>query len=209
MSSYFFRFFICSFLFLLVLTNAHAGSALQQKRSWNSQWDQFILEARLAETLSPTPADVQEVCPNYKILSTTEKDQFWLAFFQGLSYVESSWNTRARYVETTMGKDMVTGKQIVSEGLLQLSYQDLKIYGCNFDWAHDQPLDAADPYHSEKTIFDPARNLRCGMIIFKRIVARRGVIFTRSYWAPLLESRSNRAYRAFMDYIQSHTEMCR
>ena len=50
-------------------------------------------------------------------------------------------------VETTMGADSVTGKQVASEGLLQLSYQDIPNYGallkypaCKIDWQKDKAL---------------------------------------------------------------------
>ncbi|MEN0057917.1 MAG: hypothetical protein AAGB31_03715 [Bdellovibrio sp.] len=65
--------------------------------------------------------------------------------------------------ENTMGTDLVTGKQVVSEGLLQLSYQGVPNYGatlkyplCRIEWSKDKNLAATD---SKKTILDPLINL--------------------------------------------------
>jgi hypothetical protein len=68
-------------------------------------------------------------------------------------------------IETTMGTDPVTGKQVASEGLLQLSYQDVPNYGsvlkyplCKIQWSKDKSLSVTDP---KKTILDPYINLEC------------------------------------------------
>jgi len=176
--------------------------------TWPSEWNVPITEAQLSQTLTQTPEDIAEVCPHYQELPTTEKEDFWVIFFMGLAKVESDWNRRSRYVETTMGPDAVTGLQIVSEGLLQLSYQDQKYYGCDFDWIHDRPLQEIDLKHPQKTIFDPIKNISCAMVIFKSQIRRKHKVFTASYWSPLLEKRSSAGYQRLMTYLRQNAKFC-
>jgi hypothetical protein len=87
--------------------------------------------------------------------------------------------------EKTMGKDPVTGKAVFSEGLMQLSYQDIRHYSfCEFDWSRDRSLSPIDP---DKSILDPYKNLRCGIKILASQIRSRYRISVGSgaYWAVL------------------------
>lgn len=84
-----------------------------------------------------------------------------------------------------MGTDAVTGAQVYSEGLLQMSYQDTQWYTfCEFDWSKDRNLSATDP---RKTIFDPKKNLACGLRVLANQIAKKGLIAVTSgtYWAVI------------------------
>ena len=59
-------------------------------------------------------------------------------------------------------KDEVSGRKVRTSGLLQLTYEDQKRYGCDFDWDADKTLKADDP---AKTILQPKNNLECGVKI--------------------------------------------
>jgi hypothetical protein len=106
-------------------------------------------------------ANPGNLCPKYSSVDTT---QFWLSLVKSISKVESGWNPLSQYTETELGIDPITGKTVVSEGLLQLSYQDAKTYknsvsDCGrIDWAHDK-----DRPIIEHTILNPDINLSCGM----------------------------------------------
>lgn len=130
--------------------------------------------------------DVELFCPKYKSLSDKQRLNFWGQLLAGMSKFESSWNPASYYVETTMGLDPITGRQVASEGLLQLSYQDEKSYNmdCGFDWSLDQVYTNKDP---RKTIFNPHNNLRCGIKILARQLNRQRAISTTTgvYWAVL------------------------
>lgn len=123
-------------------------------------------------------SDVTEFCPKYKQLDDNGKVHVWSELVSSISKFESAWNPASRYVEKSMGTDLITGKKVVSEGLLQLSYQDEKNYpdvaACkDFNWSADKNLADNDP---NKTILSARINLNCGIGILVQLVKRKGVI---------------------------------
>jgi hypothetical protein len=93
--------------------------------------------------------------------------------------------TNVRHTEPEVAvPDHVTGRIVHQEGLLQLTYEDSKRYGCAFDWHADKDLPAHDP---QKTILNPERNLACGIrILDHQIIGQHKPIFSpTSYWATL------------------------
>jgi len=114
-------------------------------------------------------------------------------------YSSNHYKPDVRYVEMTMGKDPVTGQQVVSEGLLQLSYQDEPNYRnkipsgtCDFDYQSDRDYPNRD---LRRTILDPKINLTCGVAILNHQIKRYGKIAISSgaYWAVIkTTSRYNR-----------------
>lgn len=151
---------------------------------WSEHSMKVILDEE-ASTFLAGAEDMNLFCPSFYSLSNQERATVWTQIISGISYYESGYNPTSRYVETTMGIDPITGQQVVSEGLLQLSYQDITGWKfCEFDWNKDKNLSAKDP---RKTILDPYKNLRCGIKIMasqlrkkKRITLSSGV-----YWAVL------------------------
>lgn len=164
--------------------------------SWEStskperrQWTEFLHDAILKKwnTLLSGADDIGDFCPRYHSLDNDQRANVWAALLSAMSNFESGYNPRMRYHESTMGTDSVTGKPVYSEGLLQLSYQDVRGYPfCEFDWNRDKNLSATDP---QKTIFDPYKNLDCGAGIMARQIARRGEIAlsTGPYWSVIKE----------------------
>lgn len=129
--------------------------------------------------------DAPVFCTNYATLTKDQKINFWSEFIVWVSYYESGWNPASRMQETTMGGDPITGRPVFSEGLLQLSYQDIRGYPfCEFDWAKDKIL---DPKDSEKTILNPTKNLRCGVRIMAKLAKKYSAVTwkTNGYWSVL------------------------
>lgn len=131
--------------------------------------------------------DIEIFCPAYRKLNEDSRLNFWGQFFAALAYHESGWSPVSRMVERNFtSKDSVTKMPVVSEGLLQLSYQDEKSYNldCGFDWNKDKELAVKDP---KKTILDPYNNLRCGIkIMATQLKKFRSITLLRNvYWAPL------------------------
>ncbi len=159
-------------------------------RSGSSAWSNHIYDVIRNEEpqmLGQNVADdIEKFCPKYRTLNDNQRLNFWGQLFAGMAKFESSWNPATRMIETTMGIDPVTGQQVASEGLLQLSYQDERSYGfnCGFDWNRDRLLGVNDP---RKTIFDPKLNLRCGIKIMARQLKNKRAISLSSgvYWAVL------------------------
>jgi hypothetical protein len=123
-------------------------------------------------------ANVSSFCPKYKGL---DGKTVWLNIVKSLAWAESEWNPETTYRETTMGTDPVTGAQIVSEGLMQLSYTDSR------NWSSIAACKAID--YAKKNIRDPIVNISCAMGIMGKLVARdpaKDISDTKSggaYWS--------------------------
>ncbi len=89
---------------------------------------------------------------------------------------ESSFDPADTYTETKMGIDPITHKQVVSAGLLQLSYQDVKNYH-----AYTSDCDPMGYDINPKNIFNPAINLKCGMAIANRLLSTKRSL--GAYWS--------------------------
>ncbi len=152
------------------------------------EWSDFTLKAinQYGGNLSSGAKDVTSFCPNYNKLAQDQKINFWGQLIGAMALYESGFKPTSHFREGTMGVDPITRQHVYSDGLLQLSYQDVTQYHfCDeFNWTHDSQLGALDP---RKTIFDPYINLRCGIRILNAQVARTGMISYRKgqYWSVL------------------------
>lgn len=128
--------------------------------------------------------DWPKICPKWNSLNDEQKKYAIATMIVAVVYYESGYSTTNWMTETTMGTDPVTKKQVKSEGLLQLSYQDKEwAPWCQFDWSKDKLLSQNDP---KKTIFDPYINLSCGVRIMANQVVKKGLVFpSKGYWAVM------------------------
>ena len=154
------------------------------------KWSEFVFslfKTELNDTLNAAD-DMVRFCPQYNKLIDSQKINVWGMLISAMSKYESNFLPTSRMKETTMGTDPVTGLPVYSEGLLQLSYQDITGWSfCRFDWNKDKNLAPNDP---KKTILDPYINLECGTKILSEQVARHHkiVIDHGAYWAVIKEN---------------------
>lgn len=141
-------------------------------------------------------------------MSATDKRAYWAYFFQALAGAEAGLNAKSNVLHSDANPldDSVTGRKTRCEGLLQLTYQDEKRYGCNFDWKTDRRLPWDDP---RKTILQPENNLACGIkILDNQIIAQRKPLLTgSSYWATLRPGTDS--YRVFARQMVNPPAACR
>ncbi|MGZ3774853.1 MAG: hypothetical protein ACXVCY_06475 [Pseudobdellovibrionaceae bacterium] len=159
------------------------SSKYPQRTQWSEYLEKIILENW--NTLLPGADDITDFCPRYNSLDNNQRANVWAQLFAGVAKYESAFDPTSRMQETTMGTDPVTGRPVYSEGLLQLSYQDIQGAGwCKFDWAKDKSLSPTDP---KKTILDPYLNLDCGVGIMAKQIKTKGriVISSGVYWSTL------------------------
>lgn len=161
--------------------------AWEQNNSSRKEWSKYVhsIIENEAFTLLDGADDMNLFCPRYSSLNKTQKINFWGQLIAAIAKFESSWNPATRYHETTMGTDPITKQPVYSEGLLQLSYQDTQWEKrCEFNWTADRNLAATDP---KKTILNPYKNLRCGILILERQLnrAHRITVQTGAYWAVI------------------------
>jgi len=144
---------------------------------WDCRWEQFLVDA---------------IKSNSGLLKINADRKYWFAFFRAMAYAESGMKLDTRYLETGLGKDAVTGRRNTSEGLLQLSYQDSKYHGCDFNWNKDKHLHLGDK-DMYKSIFQAKNNLQCGVLILQKQLVKRGSLYTEGkpyYWSVLDKKRS-------------------
>ena len=153
----------------------------------SEQWTGAVLNALLANAprLLDGADDIHAFCPSYSGLGIENRARVLAFLLSAMVRFESGFNPTTRYHEASMGTDAVTGLPVYSEGLLQLSYQDtLWAPFCEFDWDKDRHLSVTD---KRKSIFDPMKNLNCGIRILNRQIEKRGrlVLSSDAYWAVL------------------------
>ncbi len=153
----------------------------------SQEWTRIVQDTIVlyGEELLKGSEDMQNFCPQFDRLGTNDRINFWVELIAAMTRYESGFKPTTRYTETTMGTDPITGSQVVSEGLLQLSYQDIRPYPfCDFDFEADRQYALDD---IRRSILDPARNLACGTRILNNQIKRRGLIAVSSgaYWAVI------------------------
>jgi hypothetical protein len=154
-----------------------------ERTAWSQHLQKIILEDW--NTLLPGADDITNFCPRYHSLDNNERANVWAQLFVAIAKYESAYSPVSRMHETTMGTDPITRQPVYSEGLLQLSYQDVQwAPWCKFDWQKDKNLAGSDP---KKTILDPYLNLDCGVGIMAKQIKTKGAIVVNSgvYWAVI------------------------
>jgi hypothetical protein len=177
---------------------------------WDPEWDKIVELALPPEMLSQrVPHDVKRFCPQFYGMADDDKRAFWAYFFQALAGAEAGLEPTVEAKHSQPGmmvKDEVTGRQARTWGLLQLTYEDQKRYGCDFDWDRDKTLKANDP---ERTILLPKNNLECGVkILDKQIIEMHKALLSGSgYWSTLRPGTVS--YRVFAKQMTNVPGACR
>lgn len=180
---------------------AWESSSYPQRTLWSQHLQKII--STDWNTLLAGADDIEDFCPTYYKLDNDERANVWAQIFVAITKYESAYSPTSRMQETTMGTDPVTGKPVYSEGLLQLSYQDIQwAPWCEFDWSKDKYLSATDP---KKTILDPYSNLDCGVGIMAKQVKNKGAIVLSSgvYWAVIKRGGSYQKISAIQSIVKS------
>jgi len=148
-------------------------------KGWLDPWEYFIqdqVKQKYPELLALTPRRMQVVDPKWAGRDEESRLQWWACFLWALAGPESNRSRTMIYVEGTMDKDPVTGFQVRSEGLLQLSYQDVPNYKYKgeISWEKDRELARFD-YETKakfgdglRTLHSAYANLDLGLFIMRK-----------------------------------------
>lgn len=148
---------------------------------WNAkpdapQWTAAALAASRTHGLDQiVPEDIDAWCPGYRQARAEGRQAFWAGLMSALAKFESSYDPTVSYTENFVDS---TGQLVVSRGLLQLSRESAKGYGCAVVTGEE--------------LHDPSVNLDCAARILKRLVGRDGRIASTDtpwlgaakYWSP-------------------------
>ncbi len=188
---------------------AEERAKLGDDETWLPEWDATIEKALPEELLKPKMgATVRQFCPRFRSMSVPDRRAFWAYFFQALSGAEAGLKPTldVQHAEPQVAvTDQVSHRMVRSEGLLQLTYEDSKRYGCDFDWNADKHLPEHDP---DKTILQPENNLLCGVNILENqlIVHKKPLITMSSYWSPLRPGWPG--YKVFLKQMANVPSAC-
>jgi len=130
--------------------------------SWDVKPERLSWSAELITAISNHLADLEAGNPEafvagYHALTPEKRLRYWGELIVAMAKFESGWKPHEIFHEPPpLGVDSV--------GLLQLSYEDQPVY-------HLEPLD-----RERKSLEDPLVNLRCGVTILAKLLARDKVV---------------------------------
>ena len=188
---------------------AEEKARLGDDETWRPEWDAVIEKALPAELLAPQMGKtVRQFCPRFRSMAEPDKRAFWAYFFQALSGAEAGLKptSNVQHTEPQVAvTDHVSHRMVRSEGLLQLTYEDSRRYGCDFDWDADKHRAEHDP---DKTILQPENNLLCGVNILENqiVVQKKPLITKTSYWSTLRPDWPG--YRTFIKQMSNVPSAC-
>ena len=167
---------------------AEEKAVLGDDDTWRSEWDATIERALPEELVSPKMGHkVAQFCPRFSGIAEPDRRAFWAYFFQALAGAEAGLQATADVQHTEPQVAVVDGvshRMVRAAGLLQLTYEDSRRYGCDFDWSADKHLPPHDP---RKTILQPDNNLLCGVSILENqlVDQKKPLMSVSSYWSTL------------------------
>jgi len=178
----------------LLLPRDSSGETAPPQLSWERDhparlsWSTHLV-AEVTAALSQLDAaqDIGSFFPSYDRVQQPIRAAMWAELVALLAFFESAWEPCARYHEASLGIDTVTHQPVFSEGLLQLSYQDMEVYpDLPFNWEKDRRLSPTD---CRKTILDPLKNLSAGLKILSAQIQSAGRIVVKDnfYWSTLAD----------------------
>lgn len=184
-------------------TAAHAEPPTPERpapiQGWAPAYDAHIrAEATKAPALLSLPTDrMADFCPRWAAMPADARLQFYADLLYAISGPESGRDRRMMFNETgILDKatrrqliDPVTRRPILSEGLLQLSYADMRSYpqsdglGCHFDWDADRSAFLSDlqasagartfhSLHPTRSLLNPYAQLTCGVHVLNTLARR-------------------------------------
>lgn len=128
--------------------------ASEQNRSW-SDFVLHTLSSQYQDMLNVEFEDASQFCPTFLTLSSKDRAQVYLAILGAMSRFESNHRPQTFFRESFSDSQ---GRRVVSRGLLQISLESGRGYGC--------------PLRNEEDLHDPLINLDCGLRILNRWVTR-------------------------------------
>lgn len=138
--------------------------------------------------LGENPTDAKDFCPRYAKLDVNQRGEFWVKFISAMADRESSFREGLNYTEDFKDR---TNTKVVSRGLLQISAESAKDYGCIIDSGRD--------------LLVAEVNIRCGIKILNRWMINDKAIASGStnawkggarYWSVLRRTSSRNIIKA-------------
>ena len=151
----------------------------------NESWSEAAYKAALElggdKLLDVLPPDLVKACPNYPAMVKNDRAKVYVFLVSAMARYESSFKPAETYTESF---NDAKGNPVVSAGLLQISVESGRGYGC--------------PVTKTEDLFSPTANINCGFRILTRWIPNDQLAFTNKkgggrYWSVLRETSSSRA----------------
>lgn len=131
--------------------------------------------------LMEAPKDADKYCKGFGSMTYEQRKQCFIGLISSMARFESNFTPSQSYTEDF---NDAKGKKVVSRGLLQLSIESGKSYGCELKTAQD--------------LHDPKANLRCAVRILNRWIPKDKYIGTAKlggarYWSVLRDTSKSQA----------------
>lgn len=161
-------------LILLISLFSHA--------QWKPEYSTFVQSKVEVQMLSLSSFVMGSICPNWNAMNSNDRKVFYSDLLFAVSKLESNQEPRSLYYED-LGIDQLTKQHVVSEGILQLSYQDALWYKCDFDYKKDKQFHIDDlahrngkiswlSHHSEKDTINSYKNIDCSLKIISKLLQK-------------------------------------
>lgn len=131
------------------------------KGTWGYALEQALDQPYNSFLLDAPPSDMKDFCPKYSSLDKAHKVHFWQALVTQVSDLESSF---LPYCASDEGKYNPNAKGVISSGLVQISILSIK--------AACYQSRGCTEIRSQDDLFDPAKNLHCGLGVMSCLVTR-------------------------------------
>lgn len=141
------------------------------------------------DLIQEIPKDIEEYCPAYAGFGPAKRIEFYAELLGALANFESRHNPEVTYKEKF--KD-AKGKNVISRGLLQLSFESCNGYGAGLK--------------SEEQLHDPQVNISCAVLIMRKWIREDRVISGKTwlgkwrgmarYWSPFRDKEKTAAMKA-------------
>lgn len=152
------------------------------KGDWNANLDAVIMNMVTPELINLPYVRMQKFIPGWSVMNAAERRRFFADLLFAMCRYESNYDAKCMYYEKDLGRDAITGLPVVSEGLLQMSYQDAKWYPIPFftyatdadlfksDWANRGTRAAWLSKHPTRTTLLPENGVKAAMIVMIKLL---------------------------------------
>lgn len=211
-------------------------AARKPLRGWPAAYDAHVKQeaAKATALLDLAASRMSELCPRWADMSRAERLTFYGDLLYAIAGQESARVRTVMYNETGIlgsnggqAVDPLTGRPVQSEGLLQLSYQDMRHYpaadglSCTFDWNQDKAAFEADlagsggnqsfqSTHPARSILDPYVQLTCGLHVLNTLAKARPTesfpSFAGRYWSTMRPT--GKAYPRIIAELKQRKSAC-
>lgn len=215
---------------------AKLAAARKPISGWPAVYDAHVKQeaAKATALLDLQASRMSGLCPRWGDMSREDRLTFYAALLRAIAGQESDRVRTVMYNETGIlgsnggqAKDPLTGRPVQSEGLLQLSYQDMRHYpaadglSCTFDWNQDKAAFEADlagsggrqsfqSTHPARSILDPYVQLTCGLHVLNTLAKARPnesfPAFAGRYWSTMRPARE--AYPRIIAELKQRKSAC-